>query len=143
MYNINAISNIKNIVCIVFSTLGFTLLPFIFSIIRNKICPPSNAGIGSKLINPTFTLISASSDNTDTKPVLAAVPTIENIPTGPDNSFKLILPVIKYHTVKNICSMILKNLVNAYLIDDKKLCSCFPVISNPYVYPFSLLFLVV
>ena len=93
-------------------------------------------------INPTLTLISASNDNTDTNPVFAAVPTIENIPTGPDNSFKLILPVIKYQTVKNICSTILKNLVNAYLIDDKKLCSYLPVISNPYVYPFSLLFLV-
>ena len=124
MYNINAINNIKNMVCIVFSTLGFTLLPFIFSIIRNNICPPSNAGIGSRFIKPTFILISASNDNTDTKPVFAAEPTILNIPTGPASSFILNLPVIKYHTVKNICSIVLKNFVNAYFIDETKVNCC-------------------
>ena len=99
IYNISTISKTKNTVWIVFSTLGLTLLPFIFSIIKNNICPPSNAGIGSKLIKPTLTLINAKSDKTDIKPVFAAVPTIEKIPTGPDNNFKLILPVIKYQTV--------------------------------------------
>ena len=46
----------------IFSTLGLTLLPFIFSMIKNNICPPSNAGIGSKFINPTLTLIKAKRD---------------------------------------------------------------------------------
>ena len=122
MYSINAISRMKNIVCIVFSTLGFTLLPFIFSIIKNSMCPPSNAGIGSRFINPTLILINASNDNTDINPVFAAVPTIENIPTGPASNLVLSLPVIKYHTVNNICSTILKNFVNAYFIDESKLC---------------------
>ena len=80
--------------------MGFTLLPLIFSIIKNNICPPSNAGIGKRLINPTLTLINASNDNTDINPVWVASPTIEKIPTGPDNNFKLRTPVIKYQTVK-------------------------------------------
>ena len=36
------------------SVSGLTGLPLIFSIIINKICPPSKAGSGNKLINPTF-----------------------------------------------------------------------------------------
>ena len=39
---------------IVFSTFGLTGLPLIFSISKNNNLPPSNAGIGSKLINPTL-----------------------------------------------------------------------------------------
>ena len=36
------------------STLEFTGLPLIFSMIINKTCPPSKAGNGSILINPTL-----------------------------------------------------------------------------------------
>ena len=69
---------------------------------------------GSKLINPTFIQIRLSSDNMLKKPYCEYVLTIVYIPTGPDNNFKLILPVIKYIIVKNICSIVLKNLTKAY-----------------------------
>ena len=36
------------------SVSGLTGLPLIFSIIINKICPPSKAGSGNKLIKPTL-----------------------------------------------------------------------------------------
>ena len=36
------------------SVSGLTGLPLIFSIIINKICPPSKAGSGKRLIKPTF-----------------------------------------------------------------------------------------
>ena len=41
------------------STLGLTGVPLIFSITINKILPPSNAGKGIKLTNPTFIDINA------------------------------------------------------------------------------------
>ena len=49
---IKIISNIKPIVWNIFSTLGSTGLPLIFSIITNITLPPSNAGKGKILINP-------------------------------------------------------------------------------------------
>ena len=52
----------------------------------NTTCPPSNAGSGKRLINPTLIQISASKLSTLTKPALDAAPTIVYIPTGPDNN---------------------------------------------------------
>ena len=86
-----------------FSSSGFTGLPLIFSIIINKICPPSNAGIGSKLINPTLILKKAIKYKILASPPLLCSPTIEYIPTGPDNWLTFTPPVNKEPTVTNIC----------------------------------------
>ena len=52
---INIINKTIPIEWIVFSTFGDTGFPFIFSIIKNKIRPPSNAGNGIIFIIPTLT----------------------------------------------------------------------------------------
>ena len=51
---IKPINKKKPIVWIKFSVSALTGLPLIFSIIKNNILPPSNAGNGIKLTNPTF-----------------------------------------------------------------------------------------
>ena len=66
--SIKAISKKRPTACIVFSNLGSTGFPFIFSIIININLPPSKAGIGNKLINPTFTLNKAIKLKTDQIP---------------------------------------------------------------------------
>ena len=50
----------KPIVWIKFSVSAFTGLPLIFSITKNNILPPSKAGNGIKLTNPTLSDNNAS-----------------------------------------------------------------------------------
>ena len=88
---INNNSNMKPTVCTLASNSGETGFLLIISIIINTICPPSNAGKGSKLIKPTFILKKATKNNKLANPASFCCPTIEYIPTGPDNCFKLIV----------------------------------------------------
>ena len=62
-------------------------------------CPPSKAGNGSKLINPTFILKNATKYNILLSPDLLCSPTIEYIPTGPESCVNLTPPVNKHLTV--------------------------------------------
>ena len=79
----------------VFSNLGSTGFPFIFSIMTNNNLPPSNAGSGNKLINPTLTLNKAVNVTNCQIPLFAASPTILNIPTGPESDASPRCPVTK------------------------------------------------
>ena len=78
---ISIINKANPTACIIFSTFISTLLPFIFSINRNSILPPSSAGIGSTFINPTFRLMNPVKYIKFMNPALADSPTTLNIPT--------------------------------------------------------------
>ena len=99
---------------IVFSSFESTGFPLIFSIMTNSNLPPSKAGSGNKLINPTLTLSKAVKLKSDQIPELAAVPTIPNMPTGPDKAVRFKLPVTKYAMIKIIWWSKLNVLEKAY-----------------------------
>ena len=92
----------KPIVLTIFSTFGGIFFLVIFSIIRNKILPPSKAGNGIRLRAPTFIDRYAVKYMMLSRPALACCPTREYIPTGPDKSFTLARPVNKYFNVSII-----------------------------------------
>lgn len=113
---IKIINNINPIPLIILSTFSGTFFLVIFSIIRRNALPPSNAGNGSKFINPTFIdkyAVKYKSNNI----LPLAIPTTEYIPTGPDTALNPSLPVNKLIITIINCLNIDTNLLNAYLTD--------------------------
>ena len=110
---ISANKSINPILFTIASTFGLTLFLVIVSIIMINARYPSNAGKGNKLINPTFIDKYANKYNKPDKPALLCIPTIEYIPTGPDNAPIPICPVTNALIVTIIELKIDPNLLTA------------------------------
>ena len=111
-------NNINPIVWTVFSILLLIGFLLIFSIIIKKALPPSNAGSGKILINPTLILKKAIMYIKYDIPAARPVLTTWYTPTGPDKFLSDKLPVNKFLIVNHIVPIIDTNLVKAYLIAD-------------------------